>query len=115
MTADTDKGISITEQQIQYSHAKEKNTLKHAVVNPCPKVFFYYKNNEKYKEGVYQAGYYDMYTHDQYLWPCINMMQRATVTGANGVLWDGVSTIGDGIRNAAKDGDNAESSYNGTG
>ena len=115
MTADTDKGISITEQQIQYSPAKEKNTLKHAVVNPCPKVFFYYKNNEKYGEGVYQAGYYDMYTHDQYLWPCINMMQRATVTGANGVLWDGVSTIGDGIRNAAKDGDNAESSYNGTG
>lgn len=115
MTADTDKGISITEQQIQYSPAKEKNTLKHAVVNLCPKVFFYTKNNEKYGEGVYQAGYYDMYTHDQYLWPCINMMQRATVTGANGVLWDGVSTIGDGIRNAAKDGDNAESSYNGTG
>ena len=115
MTADTDKGISITDQQIQYSPAKEENTLKHAVVNSCPKVFFYYKNNKNYGEGVYQAGYYDMYTHDQYLWPCINMMQRATVTGANGVLWDGVTTIGEGIRNAAKDGGNAESSYNGTG
>ena len=66
--------------------------------------------------GSYSGGYYDMYTHDQYLWPSQAMILRATITGYNGVLWDGVSTIGDGIRNAAKEDGNSEtSSFEGDG
>lgn len=64
--------------------------------------------------GNYDGGYDDMYLHEQYQWPSMGMAQRATLVAQNGLLWDGVTTIGKGIQNAAALEGNT-SSYTGDG
>ena len=58
---------------------------------------------EGYYGGNYSGGYYDYTVGDQYLWPSMGMAYRATVVAQNDVLWDGVTTIGEGIRDAGNE------------
>ena len=59
--------------------------------------------DDAWDQGRYQGGYPDMYTGEQYLWPSMAMAQRATIVAQNDVLWDGITTIGVGIRNEGGD------------
>lgn len=66
---------------------------------------------EGYYGGNYDGGYYDYTVAEQYLWPSMGMAYRATVVAQHDVLWDGVTSIGDGIRNAGNnsfEGDGSE-------
>lgn len=96
-----------------YSPGKEETPLKgntNATTNEAAlKEFENIYPQRGYYGGNYSGGYYDAYTKDQYLWPSMGMIYRATVAAQNDVLWDGVTSIGDGIRNAGDD------SYSGDG
>lgn len=84
-----------------YSPGKEKTPLKGntlATTNEALKEFENIYPQKGYYGGNYSGGYYDAYTKDQYLWPSMGMIYRATVAAQNDVLWDGVTSIGDGIR-----------------
>lgn len=65
--------------------------------------------------GNYDGGYADMYVGDQYLWPSMSMATRTTVTAQNNLLWDGVTTIGEGIKAAAAEEGNDTYYANGDG
>lgn len=54
--------------------------------------------DDAWDRGRYSGGYPDMYTGEQYLWPSMAMAQRATIIAQNNVLWNGVTTIGEGIK-----------------
>lgn len=64
-----------------------------------------------YYGGDYTGGFYDVTKHDQYLWPSIVMAYRATVVAQNNLTWDGITSIGDRIRENLGDGE----SYTGDG
>lgn len=84
-----------------YSPGKEKTPLKgntNATTNEALKEFENIYPRKGFYGGNYSGGYYDAYTKDQYLWPSMGMIYRATVAAQNDVLWDGVTSIGDGIR-----------------
>lgn len=49
-------------------------------------------------DGNYNGGYDDMYVGSQYTWPSIDMVKRALIVATNNKLWDGVTTIGEGIK-----------------
>lgn len=64
----------------------------------------------------YTGGFYDMYVGEQYLWPSMDMAYRATVMAQNNKLWNGTSSIADGIQTAEKEDNNPETtSYSGDG
>jgi len=46
------------------------------------------------------SAYYDNSLGTQYIWPSQIQMNRAYAVATNGLLWDGVTSIGDGIREA---------------
>lgn len=97
-----------------YTPGKEKKDLKgdtNATTNIVAVKQFTNPNTmvEKAYGNNYNGGYYDYYTQEQYLWPSSDMFYRATVVAQNNVLWDGVTSIGDGIRNAG------DASYTGDG
>lgn len=48
--------------------------------------------------GNYTGGYDDAYVGSQYTWPSMSMCDRATIVAQHHLLWNGTSTIGDGIR-----------------
>lgn len=85
-----------------YSPGKEKTPLTgntNATTNVAAlKEFENIYPQKGYYGGNYSGGYYDAYTKDQYLWPSMGMIYRATVAAQNDVLWDGITSIGDGIR-----------------
>lgn len=60
--------------------------------------------------GDYTGGYEDYYVGSQYIWPSMSQSQRAIIVAENCVLWNGVSSIGDGIRTYESDftGDGSE-------
>lgn len=96
-----------------YTPAKEEGSLKgtgesNVTQNVADKTFISTMVEGNYG-GNYSGGYYDAYTKDQYMWPSISMAYRATVAAQNDFLWDGVTSIGDGIRNAG------DASYSGDG
>ncbi len=96
-----------------YAPGKEESDLKgttQATSGVALKQFENMYSQGEYYGGNYSGGYYDAYTGEQYLWPSMGMAYRATVAAQNDVLWDGVTTIGDGIRNQGGDysGDGSE-------
>lgn len=109
-----------------YEVGKEKEALKgkgndndaNILSNVMASTFFqnrYPTTSSPLYGGDYTGGYEDCYVGLQYIWPSMNQSQRACIVAENGVLWDGVTTIGDGIRNAAKaDGKDATYSSNGS-
>lgn len=48
--------------------------------------------------GNYNGGYDDMYVGTQYTWPSLDMAKRALIVAINNKLWDGVTTIAEGIK-----------------
>lgn len=58
--------------------------------------------------GDYSGGYEDYYVGSQFIWPSIAQAQRAIIVAENGVLWDGVTTIGAGIKNNLGEGETYE-------
>lgn len=65
----------------------------------------------EYFGGDYNGGFDDIFVGEQYTWPSMSMAQRATIVAQNNKIWDGVTSIGDGIKAAA----NGSSSYTGDG
>ncbi|MCQ2213340.1 MAG: leucine-rich repeat domain-containing protein [Bacteroidaceae bacterium] len=63
-----------------------------------------------YFGGDYSGAYYDYALGSQYTWPSMGMAQRATIVAQNGVTWDGVTSIGDLIKNngGSYEGDGSE-------
>lgn len=59
----------------------------------CPSVIPYYKNGDN-------TAYYDTNLGTQYIWPSQIQFCRSYACANNGLLWDGKTTIGEGIRNA---------------
>lgn len=108
-----DANIAAEDKINSYTPGKESEDLKGTGESPitqnvADKTFISTMVEGNYG-GNYSGGYYDAYTKDQYMWPSISMAYRATVAAQNDFLWDGVTSIGDGIRNAG------DASYSGDG
>lgn len=63
------------------------------------KFFNRYNDGTSYS-GDYNGGYDDIFLGAQYIWPSMPMAYRATVVAQNNLLWDGVTSIAQGIKNA---------------
>lgn len=87
-----------------YNPGKETTPLTGSgtTAEPAAQNTFYntYDNFNTNGVGAYTGGFYDYTVGSQILWPSMVMAFRATVVAENDVLWDGVTSIGQGIVNA---------------
>lgn len=56
--------------------------------------------NESHSNYVKASSHYDTNLGSQYVWPCQDQMVYAYENAGKNLLWDGKTSIGDGIRNA---------------
>lgn len=84
-----------------YRPGKETTDLKGSTAmtsNVTADKYFYNRFQQGFAKGSYTGGYDDAYIGSQYQWPSWNMSTRASIVAQNGLLWDGTTKIGEGIK-----------------
>lgn len=86
-----------------YTPGKETSEITgktEKTTNAAQTKFFNRYNDGTSYSGDYNGGYDDIFLGAQYIWPSMPMAYRATVVAQNNLLWDGVTSIAQGIKNA---------------
>ncbi len=110
--ADNTKSIGNTEYTV-YEPGQETTDLKgtgNILGNAVASKWFGNMYSNGTYGGNYNGGYDDDFVGSSYQWPSLDMARRSTICAINKKLWNGVNSIGDGIRTYESDftGDGAD-------
>lgn len=98
---DADKGIvSSCPSDEVVENGVQKVYLGKAVSVKNGNMGVYVPTELTYYQKAESTGYYDTNIGTQYIWPCQAQMNRSYACANNALLWNGETTIAEGIRNA---------------